>query len=162
MKSSLLIQIKKFLNQLESTQQRLWSLCIQRRKAIRTAQSDEILRLAEEEFQLTEELKSHLAMRQQILTQANAIHLPAGTIEELVQELGGDEKEQLNIRIERSKQLSEKIRTESWIHWIVAQRSINHCNEMMDIIANKGEASPTYHSENNSSSSGGVILDASI
>ncbi len=163
MNNGLLIQVKKFLSQLESTQNRLWTLYLKRRTAVRAAESDEILRLAEEEIALTDEMKSHLAVRQQILKLAENNQLPSKSIEVLVQEISGDEKKQLLEKIERSKSLADKIRTESWIHWIVSQRSINHCKEMLDIIANKGESSLTYNSEKEAASStGGVILDASI
>lgn len=162
MKNGLLIQTQNFLNQLEATQNQLWMLYLERREAVRKAKTDEMLRIAELETQLTEEMKSHLAVRKQILEQAARNELPSASIEELVQEIGGEQKEQLMTRIGRSRDLAEKVRVESWIQWIVSQRSINHCKEMLDIIANQGEKSPTYNTEKETSSTGGVILDASI
>jgi len=41
------------------------------------------------------------------------------------------------------------------------QRSHQHYNEMLDLIANRGDASPTYHAKRTTDTAGGAILDAS-
>jgi len=162
MSTQLLDEIQQFLQELEPTQDEFLTLFGQKRIAVTRADTDAMLRLADSEAKLTEQMRLHLDRRRRILQQANQKGLPSDSIQALVGELGDSSQEPLKQGIERSLAKSESIRRESWVHWIVAQRGLNHCTELLDLIAYCGAKAPTYSRGPDQQTSGGAILDASI
>ncbi len=162
MSSHLLQQIIQFLQELEPTQDDLLSLFGERRGAVTAARTADMLRLAQRESELTQQMQQHLDRRQQILTNAGQNGLPDDSLSDLVTVIGGNRQQFLNERIERSRGKSEAIRRESWIHWIITQRAFNHYTELLDLIAHRGKKSPTYSRERDLESNGGAIIDASV
>jgi hypothetical protein len=162
MSAELCQRVKEFLQALEPTQDELIVFFGKKRTALRAAQQVELVRLVDSEAELAKQMQRHLGRRQQILQQARQSGLPSDSILTLVVAIGGDQREQLEQRIQRARTKSEKIRTESWIHWIVTQRALNHFSELLDLIAHCGRQAPTYSQGPSEETTGGAILDASI
>lgn len=151
-------QIGQFLASLEATQTELSSLLEKKRAALVDARADELLRLSRIEADLTERLQGHLDSRRQILQQAEQSGSAAESIRQLVAESGG---EHLEPRLQRAERLAETLRRESWIHWIISQRTCRHYCDLLELIAHCGEAAPTYGRSLSRQTTGGAILDAS-
>ena len=162
MSARLLEQVTQFLQLLEPAQDEMLRLFNQKRSAVKLARTDEMLQLAQRESELTFELKQHLERRKRILALASNAGLPSDSIHSLVVAIGGQQREQLEQRIENSRSKSEAIRRHSWIHWIISQRAFSHFSELLDLIAYRGEKAPTYSQVPGMDTSGGAILDASI
>ena len=162
MSASLLKEVKQFLSALEATQDELAELFGRKRTALTQARSDELLRLAASEASLTGRLQAALGQRQRILNDAKQQGLPSQSLSELAPAIAGDERDRLRSRIERARGMSDRIRQESWIHWIIAHRTYSHYTELLNLIANCGKKAPTYSQKPSEESTGGVILDASI
>ena len=59
--------------------------------------------------------------------------------------------------IDAARQQAAAIQQQNWAHWVLAQRSAAHFEEMLTLIARRGETPATYGDE---TTSGGGILDA--
>lgn len=123
---------------------------------------DELLRLAESEAALAQQLQAAGDQRQRILQSAGRKGLPCKSLSDLAHSIAGDEGGRLQSRIQRASGMSNRIRRESWIHWIIAHRACSHYTNLLNLIANCGKKAPTYSKESCEESRGGVILDASI
>ena len=159
---SLLSRVKKFLHALEAIQDELLELYERKRLAITRAEATEMRALAQTEAKLTQTMQGFIQQRQQILNDAGGAQLPSDSILDLVAAVGGDEQPQLEERVVQSRKKSERIRRESWVHWVVSQRALNHYRDLLDLIADHGRKSPTYSHGARRQSTGGAILDASV
>ena len=154
-------QIEQFLTSLEATQTELSSLLEEKRIALVDARADDLLRLSRLEADLTERLQGHLDSRRQILDQADQSGTAIGSIRQLVLTIGGETATRLDPRIRQAEQLTETLRRESWIHWIISQRTYRHYCDLLELVAHCGEAAPTYSQSPGRPTTGGAILDAS-
>ena len=59
--------------------------------------------------------------------------------------------------IEAARKQAAAIQQQNWAHWVLAQRSAAHFEEMLTLIARRGETPATYGDE---TPGGGGILDA--
>ncbi len=162
MSSSLLTQIKHFLTRLDPTQNALLDLFRQKRAAIAEARADDLVRLADTEAELIRQMQAHLAMRREILNQADHAGFRAGNLKDLVGAIGGDERHSLIESIDAARHKALSIRNESWVQWIASQRALLYLGELLELIAHCGQKAPTYSIDGHGPSTGGAILDASI
>jgi hypothetical protein len=157
----ILDDIRQFLQVLEAIQDEQSTAFQAKRDALRTAKAPVLRALAEQEVDLTRRLQLQLARRQQILQKAAAAGLPAQSLESAVSAIRDAESAPLRARIARARERSEVIRRENLTHWIVAQRAFHHYSELLELIAHRGQKSPTYAIGAARESAGGAILDAS-
>ena len=62
--------------------------------------------------------------------------------------------------IAAARQQAAAIQQQNWTHWVIAQRSAAHFEEMLGLIARRGETSATYSSGSNAPpEGGGGLLD---
>jgi hypothetical protein len=162
MSEALVAEVRRYLRSFESTQEQLGELYRHKRTALIQARAADLLRIAEAETKLAGELKDQLARRRQILEQSEDAGLPVDSIRSLVASFDPDSRAELMPQIERAQTSATKVRRESWIHFIIAQRSLHQYNDLMELIAHCGQKSPTYNrSRGQETSGGGAILDAS-
>lgn len=159
--ANLLGETEQFLTQLEPAQDALLSLYERKKAAMVNAHSAEMLQIAEEEKQATFELQKMLSHREQILNKAQRSGFDVKTLSELAETSTADGRDKVLLRIERAHAKTQRIRRESWVQWIVAQRVLGHYAELLDVIAHSGEKSPTYSNVEQQNGNGGAILDAS-
>ena len=156
-----LSQIETFLTSLEATQTELASLLEKKRAALTNARADELLRLSHIEADLAVRLQEHLDDRRRIIEQAEQRGSAAESIRHLVTQIGGEAASRLEPRLQHAERLAKTLRRESWIHWIVAQRTCRHYGDLLELIAHCGETAPTYSRSPSRQTTGGAILDAS-
>lgn len=159
----LLGQLTGILNDLEPLQNQLLELYQQKSQALKQVDPVRIEQLAVIEEQLTNDLQFILLRRQQLLQTAEQQGLPSGSLQELLPGLGAGIaiSEPIAERIEIVQERSQKLRHESWVQWIVSQRSYQHYSQILELIAHAGQKVPTYSQGQNESGSGGAIFDAS-
>lgn len=157
----MLSQLIGVLNDLEPIQKQLLDLYQAKSKALKSVDVGRIEQCGVLEEELTRELQFVLLARGQLLQTAEQHGLPAGTLKELLTALHLTEAEPVFQRIEEAEQRSKKLRHESWVHWIVSQRSYQHYSQILELIANAGQKIPTYSRGQNESTTGGAIFDAS-
>jgi len=120
-----------------------------------------LVRLIDEELKLTRLLQDCLSRRTSMINQVEKLGVKVNSLTEVIQVIAGAKKNQLLQSVQRIEEGSQKIRKESWVHWIIAHRAHNHYTELLDIIAQCGEKPATYSPEDKLSSKGGALLDTS-
>lgn len=162
MSDALVAEVRGYLRSFEATQEQLGELYRHKRTALIEARAGDLMRITESESRLALELKEQLGRRRQILQQSTKAGLPGDSIRALVASLHPEARVEFETQIERAHATAAQVRRESWIHFIIAQRSLHHFNELTELIAHCGQKSPTYSRvRGNEATSGGAILDAS-
>lgn len=161
MGGELLNDVARFLTQLEFLQHQLQQLFDRKRSALSAGRAGELLDVARDEAALVERLQGLLARRETILAEAAAAGFSAQTLADLLEQTDESGAEAVAFRIEAARQTSERLRRESWVQWIVAQRSYRQYAELLDLIAHRGRKSPTYGRPSADGHAAGALLDAS-
>jgi len=162
MHDSLRQAIVVFLDRLEAVQAELAALMAEKRIALTEVKGEALRRLSADEAVLTSRLQELLGKRRKILEFAQQNNLPSESLLHMVKVIGGEDLDNLVARIERAQVRATELRHESWVHWIISHRSYNHYTELLDLIADCGQQSPVYYDGENTSRTGGAMLDASI
>ncbi|WP_298859078.1 hypothetical protein [uncultured Gimesia sp.] len=157
----LLSQLVGILNDLEPIQKQLLDLYQAKSKALKQVDVARFEQFGVVEEELTRELQFVLLARQQLLQKAEQHGFPSQTMKDLLSGLDVAEADLVFQRIDDAEQRSKKLRHESWVQWIVSQRSYQHYSQILELIANAGQKVPTYSRGQNESNTGGAIFDAS-
>tara|TARA_R110002111_G_scaffold107056_2_gene165517 strand:+ start:100204 stop:100725 length:522 start_codon:yes stop_codon:yes gene_type:complete len=157
----LLGKLVGILNDLEPIQKQLLNLYQEKSKALKQVDATLIEQFGVVEEGLTRDLQFVLLRRQQLLQTAAQQGLPADSMKALLSGMGVAESTPVFQRIFEAQKRSQKLRHESWVQWIVSQRSYQHYSQILELIAHAGQKVPTYSRGQNESSTGGVIFDAS-
>jgi nucleotidyltransferase/DNA polymerase involved in DNA repair len=155
--------IRRFLDDLESAQTGLRLVLAEKRDALASADPDGLQRIAALEAERVRDLQALLGRRRAMLDQAAARGIPCEAISDLVDALAGSGQQALRQQIERVRVAADEIRRETWIHWIITRSISSHYAELLELIANCGQAAPTYDERPAAhQAAGGAILDASV
>ena len=157
MTADLMEEVRQFLPALEATQTELAALYEDKLRATRTADAGRMLTLADVEADLVKRLEGHIEHRGRILERARQSGLACDSIQSLVATAGADA---LRKRIDDAKTRSNRLRSASWVQWIASQRALLYYAELIELIAQCGDRSPTYGPAARDSRSGGALLDA--
>ncbi len=157
--------IEALLDAIEETQSALGVTYRDKRAAIREANAPEIERLTKVEERLVVDLQVHLRVREQILQYARQRGLPSDSLGSVVRTFDEPIQEQLLAQLERTREMADANRRESWILWIVCKQSLRFLSEMIELIATGGRRNPIYLARSGGGmelSTGGALLDAKV
>ncbi|QDT99434.1 hypothetical protein [Gimesia aquarii] len=157
----LLGQATGILNDLEPIQKQLLNLYQEKSKALKQVDVTRIEQFGVVEEQLTRDLQFVLLRRQELLQAAEKQGLPSDSMQSLLSGLGLDESNPIFQRVSEAQERSQALRHESWVQWIVSQRSYHHYSQILELIAHAGKKVPTYSRGQNENNTGGAIFDAS-
>ena len=134
-----------FLTDLLATQEETLSVLARKRELLLAGDADGLALLNVEEQQLVERLQGSLSRREDLLQQAAEQGMTHKTLQSLSQalpqgELGDRRRDQLKLAKARSRLL----RHHGLTNWVVAQRTLIHLSQMLEIIATGGRLRPTY------------------
>jgi len=160
--TKILQQIDQFITELDQTQNELGQLFDQKKTALSNAETQKLLQLSQQETGITERLKSLLVERSNLLQNAKEQGMAAETLMQLASRCSNNPQSQMLQKMQNTQTRADRLRRESWVHWIVAQRTFQQYNELVNLIANRGRKSATYDEKPDSQSSGSVVLDTSI
>jgi hypothetical protein len=155
--------IEALLVAIEETQSALGVTYRDKRAAIRAANAPEIERLTKVEERLVVDLQVHLRVREQILQYARQRGRPSDSLGSVVRSFDEPIQEQLLAQLERTREMADANRRESWILWIVCKQSLRLLSDMIELIATGGRRNPIYLARSGGSmelSTGGALLDA--
>ncbi len=137
-------ELTQLLERLSATQQQLLTLLSRKRELLVQRDHQGLAALASEEQALSDELRSCLTQRQQLLARATEEGLPADSIRSLADALPENKAKKLKQPMLDAAQRSKLLRHESLTQWVVVQRTLLHLSQMLEIIATGGRTQPTY------------------
>lgn len=133
---------------------------VQSRKgaALRRADATVLSSLVTEEQALVTRLKRRLGDRADLLNRARLEGRPAASLTEYVEHWGDDDTRN---RLARTLATTERLRRETWVHWIVTKHTLGQYDALRELIAHHGKRAPTYEAGEEPTTTGGAVLDAS-
>jgi hypothetical protein len=153
-------EVERFVEVLETTQQELLGTLRLKRRALASADVDDLNRLNAAAAEVAQRLKSLADWRAKLLDQANAVGLSATSLSEALAVQASLRPETLRGRLEAVQVRFGEARREAWVQWIVAQRAGGCYADILDLIARGGKKSPVYGDM--PLSAGGVVIDAAV
>lgn len=157
-RDELVADVARFLDRLQTTQDELRDLYVRKHTALIRARADELVRLAQDESRLAQRFEELLSERRELLRRSGRA---VPTLHELAARCEEPDAGYLIARVSAARENAARLRQESWIHWIIAQRAFQHTTEIIELIANRGQRAATYCDGRAPESGGGAILDAS-
>jgi len=137
-------EISSLLDELSSVQGQLLTTLDAKRKAIKTGDLKLLAQLQPQEEQLAHRLGACQERRCSLLTAAKMQGLPSDNIANLATRAGGGKKSKLGSRVKETAARMRILQHHSLANWVLAQRSLLHVSQLLEIIATGGRMQPTY------------------
>jgi hypothetical protein len=154
-------EIAGLLRELSQVQDELLQLLVE--KQHRLAEGD-AARLAATEprgEELVQRLEACHARRQALLAQAGRDGLPHESLQALASALPSPARADLGPQLKQAKARGRLLAHQSLTNWVIAQRTLIHVAQMLEIIATGGRLCPTY-AEGPESRPSGALVDQAV
>jgi hypothetical protein len=132
------------LGELSATQTDLLELLREKRAALSLADGDGLAAVNEREGQLVERLQQCQERRLRLLARAAEEGRPAPNLRALARSLSPAQHRQLVPQIDEAARRARTLQHESLTNWVIAQRTLIHLSQLLEIIATGGRLQPTY------------------
>ncbi len=137
-------ELANLLTDLSSAQQELLVLLGQKRQHMAAGNLQAMLDTQPREEQLCRRLEECHARRTQLLQTAAEHGLPDSSVRQLVDALPRGKQGGLDKQLKDSSERVRLLHHHSLTNWVVAQRSLLHVAQLLEIIATGGRLQPTY------------------
>ncbi len=146
------------LGELSSVQSELLATLNDKRQLLLSADGEGLAALSLREASLIERLQACQDRRVALLARANDEGLPAKNLRTLARSLPTAQHRQLAPQIDQAKRRSRELQHHSLTNWVLAQRTLIHLSQLLEIIATGGRTKPTYGKEG-FADTGGTLLN---
>jgi len=154
-------ELSALLSDLSAVQAELLDLLSRKRQLLVTADLEGLADLQPDEEQLAGRLQACHDQRAALLQRAAERGLPATSVRELTAALPRDQRHELTPRVKQTAARARLLQHQSLANWVLAQRTVLHLSQMLEIIATGGRLQPTYGKEN-SAAAGGSLVDQAV
>ena len=111
--------------------------------------------------QLCDRLQACHERREKLLAAAGEQGLPSESLSQLAGSLRDPSRRQVTRRVDQATSRMRLLQHHSLTNWVLAQRSLLHLSQLLEIIATGGQLQPTY-SRDDSSASPGALVDREV
>jgi hypothetical protein len=132
------------LSELSSTQTELLAMLDEKRERMAATDVPGMTALESREEQLCARLEACHARRGELLRRAEEEGLPSESIERLASSLPKGRREPLVRQVKESSARVRLLQHQSLTNWVLAQRTLLHLSQLLEIIASGGRIRPTY------------------
>ena len=137
-------EIAKLLDELSAVQEELLEVLREKRKLIAANDLDGMRHLQAREEVLSERLTTCHDSRANLLKRAEASGMPGDSITRLATAVAGSARSPLNQQVRQLNGRMGLLQHHSLANWVLAQRSLLHISQLLEIIATGGRLRPTY------------------
>jgi flagellar biosynthesis/type III secretory pathway chaperone len=137
-------EIGGLLDELSSVQADLLAALDQKRQALATADVARLAELAPREEHLAARLAACQQRRAALLAAARHEGLPHENVGRLATRVSGGSASKLGSRVKEATARMRLLQHHSLANWVLAQRSLLHVSQLLEIIATGGRMQPTY------------------
>lgn len=150
-------EIVALLDDLSNVQDELFLVLREKRERMagRDVQSMEVLQSRED--LLCERLQSCHTRRADLLRQASAAGVRADNLGDLAASIEMRREGQIGKQVRESGAKMRLLQNESLSNWVLAQRSLLHISQLLEIIATGGKLQPTYQKGDSVLANGGLV-----
>ena len=148
--------ISRLLEDLSDAQDELLEVLSLKRQYMAANHWEQMRQLEPREQSLCERLQCCHQRRQQLLASAEHRGLPASSLGELAAAIGSS-GDKLRNQVKQAASRVSLLQHQSLTNWVVAQRTLLHLSQMLEIIASGGRIKPTYGNEGTVGPSGALV-----
>ena len=139
-------EFANLLSELSATQTDLLALLGEKRTALKLADGDGLAAINEREGHLVGRLQQCQERRLRLRARAADDGRAAPNLRALARSLSPAQHRQLAPQIDEASRRARKLQQESLTNWVIAQRTLIHLSQLLEIIATGGRLQPTYGS----------------
>jgi DNA-binding helix-hairpin-helix protein with protein kinase domain len=147
-----------YLQELSDVQQQLLRVLHQKRRQMVANDVEAMEATQIEEQTLVERLEGLSEARSNLLQQARLNGLPNDSVQSLAMTVDSTGHGSLGKQAKRAKETLRHIQNETLTNFVLAQQTVLHLSQLLQIIATGGKLKPTYEDEN-ASAQGGTLVD---
>ncbi len=151
-------ELAGFMTDLSTIQNETLEVLSQKRKCLASIDAAGLAALTAREQDLINRLQGCLQRRTELLEQAEQQGLPSNSIGDLAKSLASGRQGELGKRVKQANGRTRLLRHQSLTNWLLAQRTLLHLSQMLEIIATGGKKKPTY-SQEDPVGNGGSLVD---
>lgn len=137
-------EIAMLLGELSSVQDELLSVLMAKKDCLAGADLEALSELQVREMALGERLQACHQKRGELLADAKASNLPGDSLGQLAATLPPRQRDKLGKQVKESQNQMRLLQNQSITNWVLAQRSLLHVSQLLEIIATGGRLQPTY------------------
>lgn len=147
----------ELLEELSSTQSELLQLLAAKRKCMVKSDLEGMQSLEERQVRLCERLELCQQRRSELLLSARGQGVAAETLSQLALRLEGSPNASLGKQTRQAASRMRLLQHESLTNWVLAQRTLLHLSQLVEIVATGGQLQPTYGKQG--SGARGALVD---
>jgi flagellar biosynthesis/type III secretory pathway chaperone len=137
-------EISALLDELSSVQSELLDVLQHKRHALASADLPRLAELQLRAESLAERLASCHTKRTELLAAASQEGLPSENVAKLATRISRGKTGALGQRVKETASRLRLLQHQSLANWVLAQRSLLHVSQLLEIIATGGRMQPTY------------------
>ncbi|HEY2415666.1 MAG TPA: flagellar protein FlgN [Pirellulaceae bacterium] len=137
-------EITGLLDDLTSVQSELLEVLAQKRVALTNADMQALAELQPREVELSNRLAACQDRRSSLLEEAKRQGRPSENVARLANSTSGGKPNKLGTQVKETAARMRILQHHSLANWVLAQRSLLHVSQLLEIIATGGQMRPTY------------------
>ena len=150
-------EIGGLLAELSSVQSELLEMLGLKRDALAAGDVERLHELQPREEVLAGRLEECQTRRAELLAHARQEGLPGESVSKLATRVGGGKPGKLGQQVKESAARMRLLQHHSLANWVLAQRSLLHVSQLLEIIATGGRLQPTYGDKESVHACGGLV-----
>jgi hypothetical protein len=150
-------EISALLDELSSAQSDLLEVLALKRQALASADVAAMANLQTREVDLTNRLSHCQERRTELLAEANRQGMPGNNVAKLAGRANSAKSGALARRVKDAAARMRLLNHESLANWVLAQRSLLHVSQLLEIIATGGRLQPTYGDKESAQACGSLV-----
>ena len=150
-------ELAALLTDLSAAQDETLEVLTKKRELLGASDVEGLAALGKQEDTIVEKLQQCLKRREELLRRAGRQGLPSNSIQSLTKALPKDRRDELSGPVRECRAHARLLRHHSLTNWVIAQRTLIHLSQMLEIIATGGRLQPTYGEEEPASAKGALV-----
>ena len=150
-------ELATLLTDLLAVQDELLGTLSRKRQLLVDADTDGLAAIGGQEERLIGSLQECLKRREELLGRAAREGLPSASIRSLSRAIPQAQRGELEDRVRLAGARARLLKHHSFTNWVLAQRTLIHLSQMLEIIATGGRLQPTYGEGQPAGASGALV-----
>lgn len=152
-------EFASLLDDLSSLQSELLDVLNQKRNRLSKPNITDADELQPKEIELVNRLQGCQTRRQQLLDQAVSDGHQAKNLRTVVRSFPAERRKAIEPQILQVQSQTRLLQHQALTNWVIAQKTLIHLSQLLEIIATGGRLQPTYGMIGADAPSGGALLD---
>jgi hypothetical protein len=152
-------ELARFMTDLLAVQDDTLHVLVRKRELLGASDGEGLAMLGVEEARIVDRLQECLRRREEMLGRAAREGLPADSIQSLTKALPKSRRGELPKQLRLSKAQSRLLQNHSLTNWVIAQKTLIHLSQVLEIIATGGRLKPTYERGEPATVGSGALVD---